>query len=163
MFAVVGVVASIQQLRGQSASPLAGATVAHVGIVVKDLDKAVRLIEQTFGVTVPPARLAPIGRLIVPADEPGGVESRVKFTAVQIGGISLEMIEPVSGHGPHADHLAKFGQGLQHVAFTVRDPTAAIDHLKAMGGKQTMSNYVDLKDLLGFTAEISGPPRHDAQ
>src|SRR5262249_37743767 len=150
MFAVIGLVLSIQQLRGQSASPLAGAKVAHVGIIVADLDKTIAQLQDIFGVTIPPGRLVPIGTLLVPADQPGSVNSKVKFTAVEIAGLSLELLEPVSGPGPHADHLAKFGQGVQHIAFTVNDPKAAIDYLVKKGGKQTMSNYVDLKNVLGF-------------
>ena len=34
IFAVIGLIASVQQLRGQSATPMAGFAVTHVGIIV---------------------------------------------------------------------------------------------------------------------------------
>jgi hypothetical protein len=48
---------------------------------------------------------------------------------------------------------------LQHIAFSVPDAKGAIDALVARGGSVTMSGYVDMKELLGFTAEIAGPPQ----
>jgi hypothetical protein len=85
--------------------------------------------------------------------------AKVKFAQFKIGDITFEMIEPVAGPGPHMDHIDKSGQGLQHIVFTMPDAKGAIDALVARGGSLTMSNYVDMKDPLGFTAEIAGPPQ----
>ena len=157
VFAIIGVIASIQQLRGQSATPLEGATISHVGIIVNDIDKTVRLFEEVFGIMVPKAR--EVGPLTFPTDVPGSANSRVKYTMAKVENLTIELIQPISGPGPHRDHLDKFGQGLQHIAFSVKDPQGAIRYLQSKGGKRTMSSYVDLKDQLGFTAEITGMPR----
>lgn len=157
MFAIIGVFASIQQLRGQDVSPLAGATLAHIGIVTKDVDKTVRMFETTFGITVPAA--VEVGPIPLPGDAPGGAKYKVRFTTARVGDVNIELIQPTVGEGPHKDHLDRFGTGLQHIAFTVKDPAAAIKSVQGMGGKLTMNNYVDMKDTMGFVFEISGPPR----
>lgn len=157
VFAVIGVFATIQELRGQGVSPLEGATVAHIGIMVTDMDKVSKAFQDTFGVPVPSAR--EVGPLPLIAGTPDADKSRVKFAQVAFGNTVIEFIQPVAGPGPHREHIDKFGQGLQHLALTVKDPKAAIAHLTSRGGKQTMSNYVDLKDVVGFTVEVLGPPR----
>lgn len=156
-FALIGVVSSVQYLRGQSTTPLQNATVVHIGIMVNDIEKTSRMFQEAFGVTVPTAR--EVGPLPLLPGTPDAASSKVKFVQFKIGDVTMEMIQPVAGPGPHRDHIDKFGQGLQHLAFTVQDPKSTIQYLVARGGKQTMSNYVDLKDTFGFTAEIMGPPR----
>lgn len=156
-FAIIGVVSTVQVLRGQEGAPLAGAGVAHVGIMVTDMAKTVKAFEEAFGVTVPAAK--EVGPLPLLAGTPNAATSKVAFTQVTFGSTVFEFIQPLAGPGPHRDHIDKFGQGLQHIAFTVKDPKATITRLVAFGGKQTMANYVDLKDQLGFTAELLGQPR----
>ena len=158
MFAIIGVIASIQHLRGQDATPLAGATLDHVGIVTRDVDKTVKMFEQTFGITVPAAKET--GPLLLPGEKPGTAQYKLKFTRAQIGNLTVELLQPTVGTGPHKDHLDKFGPGMHHVAFKVQDPPAVLKYLQGRGGKLTLPNlYVDMKDDLGFTLEVAGPPR----
>lgn len=155
-FALVGVVATIQELRGQTAqagSPLEGATVGHIGIIVRDINATAKQFQEVFGVTVPPAM--DYGPLRFHTDVPGSENSKVKVVMFKLAGLSVELIEPVQGPGPQKDFLDRFGPGLQHIAFGgVKDNLAAIRFLESRGGKRTQVNYVDMKDLLGFTAEI---------
>jgi methylmalonyl-CoA/ethylmalonyl-CoA epimerase len=158
MFAVIGVIASIQQLRGQAATPLDGATLDHIGIVTRDVDKTVKLMEETFGITIPAAKVT--GPILLPGEAPGTAQYKVKFTRAQIGKLTIEMIEPAGGTGPHKDHLDKFGQGMHHIAFFVKDPQGTLKFLTNRGGKLTMNNlYADLKDQLGFTLEVAAMPK----
>lgn len=158
LFAIIGVITSVQQLRGQSATPLQGATLDHVGIVTKDVDKTVRMFEETFGITIPTAKET--GPILLPGDAPGTAKHKVKFTRAQIGNFTVELIEPTAGAGPHREHLDKFGQGMHHIAFKVQDTQKVVTYLQGKGGKMTMLNlYVDMKEQLGFTPEVFGPPR----
>lgn len=158
MFAAIGVIASIQQLRGQGGTPLNGVTLDHIGLVTKDVDKTVKIFEQAFGITVPAAK--PTGPLLLPGEAPGTAQYRVKFTRAQIGALTIELIEPLAGTGPHRDHLDKYGQGMHHIAFFVKDAPGVLTYLQGMGGKLTLPNlYVDMKDQLGFTFEVTAPPR----
>jgi catechol 2,3-dioxygenase-like lactoylglutathione lyase family enzyme len=158
LFAVIGVFASIQQLRGQSATPLAGASLDHIGIVTRDVDRTVKLFEQAFGITVPPAKVA--GPILLPGEAPGSAQYKVKFTRAQIGALTIELIEPAGGTGPHQAHLDQYGQGLHHLAFFVKDPQGTLTFLTGMGGRLTMNNlYADMKDQLGFTVEVTAMPK----
>ena len=99
------------------------------------------------------------GPLTFPVNEPPDAsKSRVKFDQFRIGNMTIELIQPVAGPGPHRDHLDRFGQGLQHLAFNVKDQKTAIDYLVSKGGKWTMAPYVDMKDILGFTLELRTAP-----
>ena len=157
IFAMIGVMASVQHLRGQGTSPLGGAVPVHIGIMVNDIDATTKLFGEVFGIEIPEAR--EVGPLPLPPGTPGAADSRVKFVGgVKVGNLEVEFIEPTRGPGPHRDHIDAFGQGLQHVAFQVKDPDAVRAYLLERGGKLTMGNYVDMKDQLGFTVEILGMP-----
>src|SRR5262245_47975992 len=107
-FAVIGVIAMVRQLAGQSASPFATAATTHVGVIVHDLDKTAKTIEDVFGVKIPPATTG-----LTKWDGPTGpAQWRVKLTSFKLGTMTLELVEPVEGTGPHRAHLDKFGQGL---------------------------------------------------
>ena len=159
VFALIGVVASVQRLVGQNDSPLDGAVTTHVGVIVHDIDETARVFEDVLGVTVPPAREA--GPISWPGNPAGPVEWHLKLTSFQLGSLTIELVEPVTGPGPHQAHLDQFGQGLHHIAFGVADREAAFAYLRGKGGTQTSSTYVDFKDLLGFTVEVAPAPRGD--
>lgn len=156
MFAVLGVVLSVKELRAQAAAPLSGFALAHIGIIVTDVNKMIPLYEEAFGIKIPPA--TEYGPLSVPPGTPGAATSKVRMAQFKIGDTVFELLQPLSGPGPHRDHLDKVGQGLQHIAFKVNDPTAAVKYLLTRGGKRTLRPYVDMKDQLGFTAEIVDAP-----
>lgn len=157
-FAVLGVVALAQQLSGQGASPLMGAPPTHVGIIVRDVDQTAKQFEDVFGVKVPPAQTA--GPISWPENPAGpNVQWRVKLTSFSLAGLTIELVEPLDGPGPHRAHLERYGQGMHHLAFAVPDRPAAFAFLRHQGGRQTSSTYVDLKELLGMTVEIAPTPR----
>lgn len=139
-----------------NASPLSGATIAHVGIVARDIDKTGQQFSDVFGITVP--RAAEVGPLPFPANAPADATStRLKYSQFAIGQMTFELLQQTAGHGPLRDHVEKFGQGLHHLSFTLKDPKAGIDYLVARGGTWTMAPYVDMRDVLGFTVEILAP------
>ena len=153
IFALIGVTTSVQRLVEQNASPIDGAVTTHIGIMVHDVDATARVFEDVFGVTVPPAREA--GPISWPDNPAGPVEWYVKLTSFQLGSLTLELVEPVTGPGPHQAHIDRFGPGLHHIAFAVDDREAAFAYLRGKGGTQTSSTYVDFKELLGFTVELA--------
>ena len=50
-----------------------------------------------------------------------------------VGESEVELLESTSPEGPVAKYIDKRGQGIQHVAFRVRDIEAALSELKAKG------------------------------
>ena len=156
LFAVIGVIASIQEVRGQNAAPLAGATFNHVGIVVADINKTRKAFEETFGITVPPAR--EFGPLSLPKEVPNAANSLVSIVSFPVGNMTIELLQPLRGPGPHKDFLERCGQGLQHISFGVKDLEAAMAPLEARGVKRVMRGYADLTPTLGFMAELNQMP-----
>jgi len=64
------------------------------------------------------------------------VESQKVITAfLPVGESEVELLESTSPDGPIAKYIEKKGQGIQHVAFRVKDIDAALDELKEKGVK----------------------------
>jgi catechol 2,3-dioxygenase-like lactoylglutathione lyase family enzyme len=168
MFAIIGVVATVQQLRGQSAAPLQDGTFTHVGIVVKDIAKASQLFADVYGVTPPamPRLYNSDGAGIpFPPGVAGNRNAKAKLVQFTAGNVRIELIEPDGGPTAWSEHLEKFGQGVHHLAFGVPNIDQTIRGLQAKGGKWVMGAggqtfaYVDMKDELGFTIEVGRQPQ----
>lgn len=156
LFAVVGFVTSVRQLAAQVSAPLANPDIDHVGIIVRDIKQTTKMFEDTFGIKIPEP--TPFGPLIYLEKPPAGLEkSKILMVHFKIGSLGIELIQPLSGPGPHIDHLQNFGPGLQHIALHAKDQPGVIKYLRGKGGAFTMRTYVDLKDTMGVTWEVQGP------
>jgi hypothetical protein len=51
--------------------------------------------------------------------EPASFALRIAFGA--LGGVLLELLEPLDDRSPHAEFLAERGEGMHHLAYLVRD------------------------------------------
>ena len=88
--------------------------VNHLGIIVEDLDEAVRSFTEHLGLTLDHI-------------EPYGDELEIAF--LPCGDTLVELIEPRTQAGSNADYLKEHGPGIQHVAFEVGDLEAALSEL----------------------------------
>ena len=95
------------------------ARVDHIGVAVEDLDAAIALHEETYG-------MALAHREVV---EEQGVEA-VLF---DVGENHVELLRPLSEESPVGRFLAKRGPGLHHVAYQVTDVQATLDSLRDRG------------------------------
>jgi hypothetical protein len=101
-------------------------TLTQVGVVVKDLDKVVgRLGELGIG---------PFEAMKLPPDrqewfrgKPALADARIM--GVRIGGVQLELIEPLAVESPHREFLNQKGEGFQHVMINVDDVEKEIKRL----------------------------------
>ena len=91
----------------------------HVGIAVADLDAAIALHEQTYGMRAPHRETL----------EEQGVEA-VLF---DVGENHVELLRPLDDDTPVGRFLAKRGPGLHHVAYQVDDIAAALARLRENG------------------------------
>ena len=90
--------------------------ITEVGVVVKDLDKAVGLMKDLFG--------AETGEITT-------VELyNMRFCMCRLGQVDFELMEAIDDHGVIADFLKKRGEGLHHVAFAVDDLDSGMNTLK---------------------------------
>ena len=147
-------------VRGQAANAFEGARVAHIGVIVKDVEKSAKAYSEIFGVAVPAPRP---GKVPFPPSFTGDRESHPKFTVVPAANATIELLEPIGGASPWRAYLEKYGDGLHHIAFYVKDVLAAVAQLKALGGTHEMGGvsgvsyaYVNMRDQLGFTVEVLG-------
>ena len=92
--------------------------VNHLGILVEDLDGAVRSFTENLGLSLDHV-------------ERYGEELEIAF--LPCGETLVELIKPLSDEGWNADYLKEQGPSIQHVAFEVEDLEAALEELKARG------------------------------
>jgi len=93
----------------------------HVAIAVNDLDAAVAWYEDVFGASVE-------HREVVESD---GVAEAL----LRVADSYIQLLTPTRDDSPVAKYLAKRGEGLHHVAYRVANCAAALDAVKAAGGR----------------------------
>jgi methylmalonyl-CoA/ethylmalonyl-CoA epimerase len=111
-------------------------TLWHVGLSVKNIDEAVNYYKSLGG---------------TPAEMPAGVLDstrlkdletygkknvppwKIKIKMLNLGPLSLELTEPVSGGNYNETWMDEHGEGANHVAFQVADLTKEVEELKAKG------------------------------
>jgi methylmalonyl-CoA/ethylmalonyl-CoA epimerase len=156
--AAIGVVVTMYPTQAQTIAqtPMATTAVPHVGIIVKDIDETIRRFQNIFGITI--SKPQDVGPLVFRGTPPpGAASSRLKVAAFKIGNMGFEIVQPVAGPSPHREFLDKFGQGLQHVAFEVKNAQKSVNYLVSKGGTWTTANNVDMQGVLGFSAEVREP------
>jgi methylmalonyl-CoA/ethylmalonyl-CoA epimerase len=95
------------------------ARVDHIGVAVEDLDAAIALHEEAYGMAV-------AHREVV---EEQGVEA----VLLDVGENHVELLRPLNGETPVGRFLSKRGPGLHHVAYQVTDVQATLDTLRDRG------------------------------
>jgi methylmalonyl-CoA/ethylmalonyl-CoA epimerase len=95
------------------------ARVDHIGVAVEDLDAAIALHEEAYGMAV-------AHREVV---EEQGVEA----VLLDVGENHVELLRPLNQETPVGRFLTKRGPGLHHVAYQVADVQATLDALRDRG------------------------------
>ena len=90
---------------------------SHIGIAVRNLDRAQDVFYSLFGSKV--------------HSDTATDEMRASF--VEVGDISLELMEPVADEGVLAKFLGKRGEGIHHICFEVDDINAELQSLALKG------------------------------
>ncbi len=92
--------------------------VHHIGIAVKDLDKAVHFCGKTLKLEVSDY-----------IDTPDMI-----VAMVTIGDVKIELMQPKeASSGAIAKFVEKRGEGVQHICLEVDDVEKGIEHIKDMG------------------------------
>ena len=91
----------------------------QIAIAVEDLDEALAYWERAFG-------LVPASRERVDSD---GVEEAM----LEVGGVSIQLLQATTEDSPIARYIARNGPGLHHIGFGVPDIHATLDHLRDEG------------------------------
>ncbi|QEC50564.1 hypothetical protein FSW04_25240 [Baekduia soli] len=112
---------------------MAQGALAHIALLVRDLDKAVEDWTRILTVLDPDQLLEP--PVIMPRFGPESDPVRWA-TFICPGGAEIQLVEPL-GEGGRAQHLAKHGECVDHIAFVHPDPAAAARALDAAGVEVT--------------------------
>lgn len=91
----------------------------HVGVAVSDLDAAVALYEDRFG---------------MPVAHRETVESQgVEAVLLDVGDGHVELMRPLGPDTAVGKFLERSGEGLHHVAYAVEDIDSTLDELRSAG------------------------------
>lgn len=91
----------------------------HIGIAVKDLEKALCFYRDQVGL-----ELAGIEEI---------EEQKVKVAFLPVGESKLELLETTDPTGPVGTFIEKKGEGFHHISFLVDDLETRLEQLKARG------------------------------
>ena len=104
--------------------------ISQIGVVVRDMQKAVEYYSGHFG----------IGPFTVYDSVPDkywfrGKPSHMKLRQgkAMLGGIELELIQPLEGESPFHEFLDAQGEGLHHLAFNTEDYDGMVRQFEAAG------------------------------
>jgi len=149
-------------------------TLEHVGLSVKNMDDAVRYFQSLGGKTDerPPfildsaniKSIATYGRTDAPT-------WKIKIKMLNIGPLTLELTEPVSGGNYNETWMKEHGEGANHISFIVPELDKEVEELKAKGvpamyHASGVYAYMDARKVGGLVIELKqkrdrppGPPR----
>jgi len=91
----------------------------HIGIAVKDLDQAMKLYRDAFG--------------IEPSMVYESSYTKAKIAFFPIGEVRIELMQPVNPDSVLGKFLEKKGEGIQHIAYKVKDVDRSLTELQEKG------------------------------
>ena len=91
--------------------------IAHIGVGVKDTDKAKALYQEMF--SLPVSKEERLGEL--------------KIAFIPVGQTNVELVQSTEPDGTMSKFIEKKGEGIHHIAFEVEDIDQALEELKAKG------------------------------
>ena len=117
---------------------------AQIGVVVKDLRKAIEYYSQTFGLgPFQTVDFAPAKHWLRGIPTP----IRLNIGLCQWGPLQLELIEVVKGDIPHKWFLEGRGEGMQHLGFIVDNYDEWLGYLKDRGIEVLMNAETDVEGM----------------
>jgi hypothetical protein len=141
-----------------SAGELASAPLTHIGVVVPDMDAAVRQYVRVMGFAPPKVDT-------VPVPMPDGQNAEIKLATLLMPNFFIELTEPVNHVGPYYEHLRTHGMSIMHVGVALAFLTGNVDDLRGageqqggrwnLGAKGGKFAYLDFRATLGAMIEMN--------
>jgi methylmalonyl-CoA/ethylmalonyl-CoA epimerase len=91
----------------------------HIGIAVKDLDQAMKLYQEAFG--------------IEPSIVYESSYTKAKIAFFPIGEVRVELIQPINPDSVVGRFLEKKGEGIHHISYRVKDVDGSLAELERKG------------------------------
>lgn len=135
---------------------------AQVAIVVRDIEKAAKAYAEVFGVPAPEWVITDPEEKAHTKFHGKPSKGRAKLAFIPMGGVTLELIEPVDGPSTWKQFLDEHGEGVHHIAFRIKGMDRVLKFLadKGMPTAQTGDYtggryaYVDSIPKLGVILEL---------
>jgi len=143
--------------------------ILQVCVVVKDVEKAVRNLEELLGI-------GPFAIYVVDSKDMPGVtyrgqagDYRVKVAMTKVGGGVIELIENQRGSNIYTEFLERHGEGIHHIGLITDDFESAFKNFEGRGlepsldgpivGKSTgRFTYFDTEPRMGGILELLDVP-----
>jgi methylmalonyl-CoA/ethylmalonyl-CoA epimerase len=93
--------------------------IEHIGIAVKNLDRAIAYYENTLGLKCYAVEEV--------------ADQKVKTAFFMIGETKIELLETTDPDGPIGTFIEKKGEGIHHIAFAVEDLPLALQEIASHG------------------------------
>ena len=91
----------------------------HIGIAVKDLDQAIKLYKEAFGME--------------PSLVYESAYTKAKIAFFPLGEVKIELIQPTNPESVMAKFLEKKGEGIHHISYKVKDVDSSLVELEKKG------------------------------
>lgn len=109
--------------------PLGEKKLAQIAFVVKDIDAAIGRWSALLGVDRPGVIITDPGNEVNATYRGASTNDQAKLAFFDLGGVQLELIEPIGTDSAWAEGLDEKGERFHHLAFWVDDMKAARTHL----------------------------------
>ena len=139
--------------------------VIQIGIVVSDVDKALKGYRQLLHVTEWNINHVDTrnGKGANFQNNGEAIQAKAKIAWAMLGNVELELIEPQDQHSLYAEFLREHGPGIHHVMLGTSDYASCLDsmhkqNIAVVGGGElqtTKFQMFDTRELLGFICEIA--------
>lgn len=135
---------------------------SQVAIVVRDIEAARKRYADFLGVPEPEIIITEPGSNVNLKYRGHASNDAAKLAFFDLGGVALELIEPIGNDSAWAEGLDEKGERVHHLAFWTEDMKAAKDHLDEHGAPMIMRGdmgegqyaYFDGIDNFGCFFEI---------
>lgn len=148
--------------------------IAQIAIIVPDLDQAVKNYWERFGVG--PWHFYTYGKPLVKRMTRNGKPSeyRMRVALGNVGGMRIELIQPLEGDTVYAEFVKQHGYGVHHIGVLTDSMRRSLDDARDAGLTMTQDGagfgpdddghyaYLDTEDLIGTTIELIERPKRRA-
>lgn len=93
--------------------------IEHIGIAVKNLDESIKYYENVLGL-----KCYAIEEV---------KDQKVKTAFFQVGQTKIELLESTDPEGPISKFIEKKGEGIHHIAFSVKNLSEALKEVETKG------------------------------
>lgn len=108
--------------------------ITQIGIIVGDIEKKALAWSAIFGLPIPEIVTTDSYELTHAEYDGEPTNARAKLAFFQFENISIELIEPIGTPSTWADQLAKHGDSLHHIAFSIGGINTMMAKLPALEG-----------------------------